>query len=99
VSEKLRASRRLLALDEQGSRIAQIRKNLDAAMSVMLGKRMKLEEGVDGSSHVLTYSGGLSAQDLGSGDLQRLHVAMIGQKIVFTIEVRKGNLVFIFEIL
>jgi hypothetical protein len=98
---ELRAAQRLLADESLKYRKSKPQEKtvaeLKSAMSIMLGKGMRIDENSEGQKMLVSFSGS-NAADMSAHDMGRIQRAMLDAKALLTVHVDQGKLVFTFEI-
>jgi hypothetical protein len=73
--------------------------HLKQAMSLMMGKGMKIKEDQDAGHRVITFYPSSTSQDVSKLDMERISRALLDSKSLLTIHVEDGRPVFSFEIM
>jgi hypothetical protein len=91
---RLKASQDVVARTPMNQEIEHLKK----AMSIMMGKGMKVEEKQDGGKSIVCFHSSSNSQDMSATDMGRITRALLDSKSLLTINVEGGHLVFSFEV-
>lgn len=95
---KLRAAARLQARGA-ATEVDTVKNDLNRAMSIMLGKGLRVSVSEDGTHTTLTYRAPSTMHDVGASDLRRIETVMNNHHLNMNIAVSNGRLIFVFEAL